>query len=216
VSIIQTYVAPKSGDKKKKNRTKNGPKISHIDPSRVPAAIVDGTRMRMNLAPIDPTNNPFAAVAIKRNSRSGYVTIPRNRTVARLGAFLLRNVITCAYCWRQGDLLLGPDGAPWGIHNGKAAGIDHVIPLCKGGIDNLSNMVKCCQACNSLKRQQHTWVPHPEAAWAAADPEVGLELWLNSDQIYLGTLEVKPHTIEIATQEELNTLTAQWLLTRPI
>lgn len=207
MSIIQTYVAPKSGDKKKKRKV-NGPKISHIDPSLLPTAVVEGTRMLMNLAPIDPADNPFAAVALKRNARTGYVTTPRNKTVSRLGERILYSIVVCSYCWKQGDLLLGPDGEGWTL--------DHVIPHCKGGIENLSNLVKSCWSCNKLKGQHHTWVPHPQSAWAAADPEVGMELWHEASAIYDGTLTAQPYTVEIATQEEMDALTAQWLLTQPV
>ena len=39
----------------------------------------------------------------------------------------------CAYC---GDL---------------ASGVDHIVPLSKGGADNKNNVVPCCQKCNSSK-----------------------------------------------------------------
>jgi hypothetical protein len=193
---------------RKINRTKNGPKISHIDPSLLSPVLVAATRLSMNLAPIDPTKNPD--IPLKPNP-NGYVTTPRIRTMATLGAFILRDVVMCSYCWKQGDPLQGPDGEPWG----PRGGIDHVIPLCKGGIENLSNMVKCCQTCNRLKGRRHNWAPHPKAPWAAPTSTLGLLLWLNAREIYAKRLDVQPYVLEIATEEEMAALIAQWLVTQP-
>lgn len=38
-----------------------------------------------------------------------------------------------------------------GIYIGE---VDHVIPRSKGGTDDLSNLVLCCQTCNSTKRDR--------------------------------------------------------------
>lgn len=152
----------------------------------------------MNLAPICPENNPD--IPLKRNP-SGFVTTPRIPTVARLAKKILHDITMCSYCWTVGDLQFAPDGKTWGL--------DHVIPLCKGGIENLSNIVKCCQTCNIWKGRRLV-APHPETSWAAADAEMGTNLWKDASDIHYGALVVQPYTMRIASEEEMSTLTAQW------
>lgn len=48
-----------------------------------------------------------------------------------------RDQFTCKYC----GVLTGPD-----------AEIDHVIPLSKGGTNELDNLVTACRPCNQAKR----------------------------------------------------------------
>ena len=204
MSIEQPNGRRKRDDQNKKNSTKNGVRPSGNDPNLFPVALVTSTRMMMNLVNMDPANSPD--VPLKRNP-SGFVAIPTNRTVPYLAKAILRNVTVCSYCWKQGDLLLGPDGHSWSI--------DHVIPLYMGGFENLSNIVKCCQTCRAWKGR-HIVAPHPETSWAAATPEIGHELWMNADEIYRGNLVVQPFIMEIATEEEVAVLTAQWRLTQPV
>lgn len=204
MSIEYTNVRRTRDDKSKKNRTKNGPRVSRIDPSEVPAALFIATRMAMNLAPIDPANNPD--VTLKRNP-SGFVTTPRNTTVSRLGKKILYPIIMCSYCWKPGDLLLGPDGIGWTV--------DHVIPHCKGGIENLSNLVKCCWTCNKWKARRII-APHPQSAWAAPTATLGLTLWRNASEIRNETQDIQPYVMEFATEEEMTILTEQWSRTQPV
>jgi 5-methylcytosine-specific restriction endonuclease McrA len=198
VSIENPNVRRDRDDKNKKTRKKNDPKVSRIEPSLLPVALVNLTRMMMNLANIDPVNNPD--IPLMRNP-SGFVTTPRIRTVAYLAKAILHDITVCSYCWKPGDLLLAPDGLPWGLA--------HVIPLCKGGIENLSNIVKCCQTCNTWKGRRIV-APHPETSWAAADSVIGTDLWTDASDFFKGTLVVQPFTMEIATEEEMTALTAQW------
>lgn len=159
----------------------------------------------MNLAPIVPEDNPD--IPLKRNP-SGFVTSPRIKTVAYLARAILHDVTVCAYCWKTGDMLHAPDGSTWGL--------DHVIPLCKGGIENLSNIVKCCQTCNVLKGRRIV-APHPGTSWAAPSPALGTMFWQLSAEIYAGISDgssyVRPFTVNI-TEEELAELTAQWRQTQ--
>jgi len=38
--------------------------------------------------------------------------------------------------------------------------IDHVIPRCKGGTDEMDNLVTACRKCN-LTKYAHSWTPIP-------------------------------------------------------
>jgi 5-methylcytosine-specific restriction endonuclease McrA len=51
----------------------------------------------------------------------------------------------CAYCNRSGDSK-DPDGKSWHI--------DHDIPVCRGGLNEESNLVLACAACNLAKRDR--------------------------------------------------------------
>lgn len=188
---------------RKIRRAKSSPRVSRIDPELVPTTLVTATRMLMNLTNIDPANNPD--VPLKRNP-SGYITTPRNRTVAYLARTILSDVTTCSYCWKNGDHEFGPDGLVWGL--------DHVIPLCKGGIENLSNIVKCCQTCNT-KKARRIIAPHPMAAWAASSSVEGLYMWHNARDIHKKITRVQPFTVDYTDSEEFIALLNQWNSTCP-
>lgn len=38
--------------------------------------------------------------------------------------------------------------------------VDHIIPRCKGGTDNLENLVTACRKCN-LTKYDNVWEPRP-------------------------------------------------------
>ena len=59
----------------------------------------------------------------------------------------------CAYCGVE-TCFTGRDG--------PRATVDHVVPKSKGGLDNLSNCVVACQACNAAKGDQEDWSPPPK------------------------------------------------------
>ena len=48
--------------------------------------------------------------------------------------------------------------------------LDHVVPLCRGGADELANLVLACQQCNTIKADR------TPAEWAADILAVELEL----------------------------------------
>lgn len=60
----------------------------------------------------------------------------------------------CAYCGVE-TCFTGRDGFP-------RSTVDHVVPKSKGGLDNLSNCVVACQACNAAKADQEDWSPPPK------------------------------------------------------
>ncbi len=68
-----------------------------------------------------------------RVSRHGRRTISRTsrRKVYK------RDEFTCQYCLRQ--------------HPPKELTIDHLVPLDRGGLDEITNYVTCCQTCNQKK-----------------------------------------------------------------
>jgi hypothetical protein len=62
----------------------------------------------------------------------------------------LHAVVVCSYCGDIGTRRLGPDSKRW--HH------DHVLPLAKGGPDQLSNIVKSCASCN-IQKNLTLWTP---------------------------------------------------------
>ena len=64
----------------------------------------------------------------------------RNKELALQAHRLLRTIIHCSYCRREGTELMDPDREVWHM--------DHIVPLCQGGPDSLYNLTKCCAACN--------------------------------------------------------------------
>lgn len=54
-------------------------------------------------------------------------------------AVLARDGHTCGYCGGQGE----------------ATQVDHIIPVSKGGSNELHNLIACCARCNRLK-SDHT------------------------------------------------------------
>jgi len=67
----------------------------------------------------------------------------RSQNVSRLSRSLLLPIMLCAYCGKQGDELVGPDGKLWHM--------DHIMPLSRGGKDCVTNIVKACAWCNLSK-----------------------------------------------------------------
>ena len=54
------------------------------------------------------------------------------------------------------------NGACWycrkAMHPLRDLTVDHVIPVCRGGTDDLDNLVPCCSSCNSKKSGRDGWV----------------------------------------------------------
>ena len=59
------------------------------------------------------------------------------RTEKRI-AIYLRDGLACAYCGRASE-------------DGYGLGLDHLIPRSKGGGNNSSNLITCCNLCNSIR-----------------------------------------------------------------
>lgn len=51
----------------------------------------------------------------------------------------------CFYCERKFTF------KNYGKGNAVLISVDHIIPLCKGGVDSKINTVVCCALCNSIK-----------------------------------------------------------------
>lgn len=67
-----------------------------------------------------------------------YVKIPHREIALTRRNLMFRDSYTCQYC----------------NYNGPGLTIDHIIPKSKGGTDNWSNVVACCQKCNVKKGNQ--------------------------------------------------------------
>lgn len=85
-------------------------------------------------------------------------------SVRREALTVLADVLTCAYCEKEGTKDTGPDGRPWSI--------DHVFPIHFGGSDEMWNLVKACHRCNSRKHTQTgpEWTPNDDVMTAAGLP----------------------------------------------
>jgi 5-methylcytosine-specific restriction endonuclease McrA len=68
-----------------------------------------------------------------------YVRRARKRVALTKKNVLLRDDYTCAYCVTRG---------------GHDMTVDHVIPRSRGGSSAWENLVTCCSACNSRKRDR--------------------------------------------------------------
>lgn len=66
-------------------------------------------------------------------------------TKSRRLAIYLRDQFTCAYCGRN-------------LHgvNPREVTLDHIVPQCKGGSHESSNLVMACGRCN-FRRQHQSW-----------------------------------------------------------
>lgn len=94
-------------------------------------------------------------------------SIPKPRSwgaVRREALTVLADILTCAYCEKEGTKDAGPDGRPWSI--------DHVFPTHFGGSDEMWNLVKACHRCNSRKHTQTgpEWTPNDHVMTAAGLP----------------------------------------------
>ena len=66
-----------------------------------------------------------------------YVRLPHRSVPPTRGAVMLRDAYTCQYC-----------GDTPGKH---ALTVDHVVPRCRGGSHNWSNLTTACKRCNCKK-----------------------------------------------------------------
>lgn len=78
-------------------------------------------------------------------------------------AVLERDDYTCRYCGQRHFPPRRPRG--W-MERGETAllHVDHVVPISKGGTDDLDNLVTACVSCN-LSKYDHVWEPLPLAVF---------------------------------------------------
>lgn len=69
---------------------------------------------------------------------------PRYKQRKRMRSMLRRHGTHCSYC--KGEMT-----TKRGFNHPMAPSRDHVIPLCRGGYDHLSNIVMACRWCNERK-----------------------------------------------------------------
>lgn len=67
----------------------------------------------------------------------------------------LRDGDCCHYC--GGELSF----SGWNGQGTLIASVDHVVPVCRGGTDEISNLVLACLGCNSTKQSRtYEWMIH--------------------------------------------------------
>lgn len=78
--------------------------------------------------------------------------------------------------YRQIQALLAERGSACTYCGGVASGVDHVLPVSRGGTDDPKNLVPACHACNASKndRTPNEWAgrnPNPRYKSVALKPE---------------------------------------------
>jgi 5-methylcytosine-specific restriction endonuclease McrA len=73
------------------------------------------------------------------------VTTPRGRRYREARAAVLHGATHCTWCGTWID-----DRLPVG-HPHKATA-DHIVPVARGGLDHIDNLVPCCFRCNNRRR----------------------------------------------------------------
>jgi len=81
----------------------------------------------------------------KKRNRNGRIPLT---TETRLEV-IFRDQMVCQHCGKKGKKTgVGPDGLQWEI--------DHIIPVSKGGTNEMNNLVLSCKTCNQRKRDR--WI----------------------------------------------------------
>ena|ERR1051325_6588326 len=68
----------------------------------------------------------------------------------------------CFYCFRTIEELK---------EQGIYMTVDHVIPKCRGGTNDLDNLVAACERCNNMKGESQNWYAGCVASEAFGNPE---------------------------------------------
>lgn len=91
----------------------------------------------------------YKKLKVKRNSM-------RRRAKKKMTrSFTLSGITPCChYCSKVLDITKKHD-------HPDSMTVDHVVPLAKGGTNDMSNLVPCCLPCN-MKKGQEIWVPNYE------------------------------------------------------
>ena len=76
--------------------------------------------------------------------------VNRNQKQMQIARDLLVNQIFCSYCGNFGTETKDKENNTWEI--------DHIIPVSRGGTNDLHNLTKACQNCNKSKSNQIGWV----------------------------------------------------------
>lgn len=112
-------------------------------------------------------------------NKHGAKWITRER---RLGIYL-RDGLACVYCGST-------------IEDGAALTLDHLKPRCKGGANHSSNLVTCCQKCNSSRQER------PVKKFVAAVAEY---LNVEADSICKNVRNATRRKVDIQAAKELIT-----------
>jgi hypothetical protein len=102
--------------------------------------VLTNLQTRNILSPV--SDDSFIPYIVNPNTHDWNISRSRNNgttfTRAKLGLIYSKTNGKCAYC----ECPIEPFGN-WQV--------DHVVPLCQGGTDELSNLVPSCPTCNCLK-----------------------------------------------------------------
>ncbi|MGI8411455.1 MAG: helix-turn-helix domain-containing protein [Solirubrobacteraceae bacterium] len=78
---------------------------------------------------------------------------------AQIWSIKAANDFRCHYCHRQAKHVVGAEGI--------ILGIDHVVPIARGGPHTASNIVPCCTHCNAQKGARPAQSSVPDSSLAA-------------------------------------------------
>lgn len=89
------------------------------------------------------------ALAYQKKRKLRLKAVPGSHTRKEWEDLLERHKCKCAYCGKQMVAELGPDQVTR----------DHILPVSKGGTDDIINIIPACRACNSSKNNRLHYVP---------------------------------------------------------
>ncbi len=106
-------------------------------------------------------NNPEKRKEIRNRWRAK--NRPLTNFLAR-NAFYRKDGVTGYHSFAEENDLMEKFGGICAYCPKKANGIDHVVPIRRGGTNDISNILPCCYSCNSLKKNRTLEELNPELA----------------------------------------------------